>query len=98
MDFVDSRLGKKTRAEPVAMRSQQGKLHMVGLHEKLEDQMTLFNSWESAESPDRLDALVHACRKHMINERKRGRIVDPRDHQSPDRWDDGLGNGFDFRW
>lgn len=97
MEMVDSRLGKKTRAEPVAMRSQQKRLHLVGTFEKLEDQMTMFNSWEGKESPDRLDALVHACRFHIKNEAKRGRIIDPRDFEDPNRFrDDGL--GFDFGW
>lgn len=98
LEMVDSRLGKKTRAEPVAMRSQQNRLHMVGVFEKLEDQMTMFNSWEGKESPDRLDALVHACRQHIKNEARRSRIIDPRDFEPPDRFRDDTGLGFDFGW
>lgn len=90
---VDAKVGKKTRGEPVAMRSQQGRLHMVGRWEKLEDQMTGFTTWDGKESPDRLDALVHACRRHMKNERAKSRIIDPMDY----RHDEGLGTGFDFR-
>ena len=30
MKAIDSKLGKKTRAEPVAMRLEQGRLHLVG--------------------------------------------------------------------
>lgn len=94
---VDARLGKKTRAEPVAMRSQQKKIHMVGEFEELEDQLTMFSAWESKESPDRLDAFVHACRHHLTQEKNRSRIIDPRDFNE-NRWDEGLGHGFDFRW
>jgi phage terminase large subunit-like protein len=65
VERVDSKIGKKTRAEPVALRSQQLRLHMVGVHAKLEDQLCLFTSWDGRESPDRLDAMVHACR-HLI--------------------------------
>lgn len=98
MEMVDSRLGKRTRAEPVAMRSQQGRLHMVGVLEKLEDQMTLFNSWDSNESPDRLDAVVHACRAHIKNEAKRSRIIDPRDYEDTTDFRDNSGLPFDFGW
>lgn len=98
MEPVDAKLGKKTRAEPVAMRSQQHRLHLVGKFQRLEDQMTMFTSWESnKESPDRLDALVHACRFHMLNERKRAKIVDPYTQSHDRRHDDGLGLGYDFR-
>jgi phage terminase large subunit-like protein len=97
---VDAKLGKKTRAEPVAMRSQQHRLHLVGKFTRLEDQMTGFISWDShKESPDRLDALVHACRWHMLNERKRAKVVDPYAVSHDHRHDDGLGIGYDFnRW
>jgi hypothetical protein len=33
------------------MRSEQGRLHMVGFHEKLEDQLVTFVGWGSNESP-----------------------------------------------
>lgn len=92
---VDAKLGKKTRAEPVAMRSEQGALHMIGHHGKLEDELTLFTSWDGKESPNRLDAMVHACRHLMANERNRGKIVDPNEKR-PGRWDDGFGLGYDF--
>lgn len=109
---VDAKLGKKTRAEPVAMRSEQGRLHMVepimaktrlpsGHLSLLKDQLTTFTSWDGKESPDRLDAMVHACRQHMINERNQGKIIDPdqiNKEQRESRWDDGLGHGFDFGW
>lgn len=100
MEGVDAKLGKKTRAEPVAMRCEQGRLHMVGEWSELEDQLTTFTSWDGRESPDRLDAMVHACRWHMMAERNKGKIFDPDevDRDRPSRWDDGLGTGFNFGW
>lgn len=95
---VDAKLGKKTRAEPVAMRSQQHRLHMVGKHVRLEDQCTMFSSWDShKESPDRLDAMVHAARFHMKNERSRVTVHDPAMLRRDERFDEGLGVGFEFR-
>lgn len=102
---IDAKLGKKTRAEPVAMRCEQLRLHPVGRasrFEELESQLTTFSSWDGRESPDRLDALVHACRRHMQNELSRGSIIDPNDFRpnTPaelNRFDEGLGHGFDFR-
>lgn len=76
---VDSKIGKQTRAEPVAMRSEQGRFHCVGRHEDLENQMVTFTSWGAKDSPDRLDALVHACRYLMSLERNQARISSPRD-------------------
>lgn len=97
MEGVDAKLGKKTRAEPVAMRSQQHRLHMVGRFVRLEDQLTTFTSWDSnRESPDRLDGMVHGCRFHMLNERKRARIFDPYTMSHNNRHDQGLGIGYDF--
>jgi phage terminase large subunit-like protein len=100
MEPVDAKLGKKTRGEPVAMRSQQHRFHLVGRFVRLEDQMTMFTSWESnKESPDRLDGLVHGCRYHMLNERKKAKIVDPYSVAHDNRHDGGLGLGYDFnRW
>lgn len=75
MKPIDAKLGKRTRGEPVAMRSEQGRLHMVGRHPTLEDQCATFTAWGTAESPDRLDALVHACRWIMTNEKKSASIT-----------------------
>lgn len=80
---VDARVGKRTRGEPVAMRCEQGRLHMVGRMQQLEDQMATFTAWGQRESPDRLDALVHACRWLMDGEKKETKIVTPQDVLSP---------------
>jgi phage terminase large subunit-like protein len=77
MKPIDAKIGKRTRAEPVAMRSEQGRLHMVGVQPELEDQMATFTAWGTAESPDRLDALVHACRWIMKYEKKASKITSP---------------------
>ena len=50
--------GKRTRAEPISMLYEQGRIHHVGLFGDLEDQLC---NWVPGEnSPDRLDALVWA--------------------------------------
>lgn len=77
MKGVDSKHGKKTRAEPIAVRSEQGRLHMVGEFDILESQMVLFDPESTRDSPDRMDALVHACRHLMSGEKRKMRISDP---------------------
>lgn len=56
--------GKHTRAEPVAIAYHEGRVHHLGVHKDLEDQMT---SWVPGTgwSPDRLDALVWALTSLM---------------------------------
>lgn len=70
MKAVHAKHGKKTRAEPVALRSEQGRLHLVGEFPELEDEMVLFDPVSTKESPDRMDALVHACLHLMAGERR----------------------------
>lgn len=77
MKPIHARHGKKTRAEPVAMRNEQGRLHMVGELEKLENQMVLFDPESTRESPDHMDAMVHACLELMAGEKRRMAISDP---------------------
>jgi phage terminase large subunit-like protein len=77
MKPVHARHGKKTRAEPVAMRNEQGRLHLVGEWPELEDQMVLYDPVSTRESPDRMDALVHASIHLMAGERKQMRVSDP---------------------
>lgn len=78
---IDAKHGKVLRAEPVAMRYQQGRVHHLGRFLELENQMI---SWDPLDankhnSPDRLDALVHACRYLMGTERRTARIHRPRE-------------------
>lgn len=59
---VTARVGKRTRAEPIAALYEQGRVHHVGPalgFAMLEDQLTMWTQ-SSNESPDRLDALVWA--------------------------------------
>lgn len=75
---VWSQHGKKLRAEVVAMRYSQRRVHHIGHFQKLEDQMLAFDPISSKSSPDRLDALVHACRHLIEGESRRSRIMSPR--------------------
>lgn len=74
---VFSNQGKKLRAEPVAMRYSQGRVHHIGTFPELEKQMLGFDPITSKTSPDRLDALVHVCRHLMEGEKRRSRIISP---------------------
>lgn len=60
--LVHASRGKVVRAEPISALYEQGRIHHVGRHDKLEDQMCEFsidNVRNSATgSPDRVDALV----------------------------------------
>lgn len=51
--------GKLTRAEPISMLYEQGKVHHVGSFPELEDQMCTYIAG-AGDSPDRMDALVWA--------------------------------------
>ena len=58
--LVNASRGKAVRAEPVAWIYTDGRVHHVGYHPKLEDELTTWKP-ESGWSPGRLDALVWAC-------------------------------------
>lgn len=62
--------GKRTRAEPVAALYEQGRVHHVGFHVRLEDQLTTWDPLSSDKSPDRLDALVWALTELMLNKNR----------------------------
>ena len=55
---VHASRGKVPRAQPVVSLYEQGKVHHVGLHRALEDQMCTFVPDAPEGSPDRVDALV----------------------------------------
>jgi phage terminase large subunit-like protein len=57
--------GKRLRAEPIAAKSEQSKFHHVGSFAQLEDQMCCWTP-EDKESPDRLDACVHAANSAIL--------------------------------
>ncbi len=59
--------GKRVRAEPVAALYEQGRVHHVGRFPDLEDQMCTWTpDLGPSQSPDRVDALVHAITELMI--------------------------------
>jgi phage terminase large subunit-like protein len=71
---VHASRGKVTRAEPVSALYEQGRMHHIGSFPALEDQMTNFTSDFDRDaagySPDRLDALVWAITKLLIQPMK----------------------------
>ncbi len=60
--LVHASVNKATRAEPASALYEQGRVHHVGHHRKLEEQMVAFTSdfdrKKQGYSPDRMDALV----------------------------------------
>jgi len=57
--------GKVARAEPISALYEQGRIHHVGVHAKLEDQLC---NWQPGmKSPDRLDAMVWVLTDLMLN-------------------------------
>lgn len=74
---VHASRGKRMRAEPVAALYEQGRVHHVGGLPELEDQMTTWTP-DSADSPDRLDALVWALTDLAVEpaNRRRRTILD----------------------
>jgi phage terminase large subunit-like protein len=60
--------GKAVRAEPVAALYEQNRIHHIGAHPRLEDQLCEFDPSVPGQSgsPDRLDALVWALTDLML--------------------------------
>lgn len=56
---------KQARAEPISALSEQGRLHLVGFHAELEDQLCTWVPASGMPSPDRLDAMVWAITELM---------------------------------
>lgn len=72
---VNASQGKRLRAQPVAMRYEQGRVSHVGAFPVLEDQLTTWIPEESPnESPDRLDAMVHAV-THLMKRHDRSESI-----------------------
>jgi len=62
---VHASRGKITRAEPISALYEQKKVHHVGYHGQLEDQMCDYDPKTAKYSPDRMDALVWALTELM---------------------------------
>ena len=75
--MITATKGKRLRAQPVAMRYEQGRCHHVGIFPELEDQMTTWVPDDSPDSPDRVDGLVHAQAWHRDRERFRSPMAAP---------------------
>lgn len=69
--------GKMVRAEPVSALYEQGKVHHVGFHPKLEEQMINMaaSGYVGARSPDRLDALVWSVTELMLGGEMKGKAL-----------------------
>ncbi len=72
--MVHAKRGKYQRAEPAAALYEQGRVHHVGCHPALEDQMCTFTGDIDRRqgSPDRVDALVWGLTHLLIKHREPG--------------------------
>lgn len=77
MKGVTAMHGKKLRAQPIAMRFEQIRFHIVGVLAELEDQMCSWVPEESPDSPDRVDAMVHAGTWLRSKERRQAQLASP---------------------
>jgi predicted phage terminase large subunit-like protein len=76
---VNASHGKRLRAQPVAMRYEQGRVCHVGSFPELEDQLTTWIPEEDPfDSPDHIDAMVHAV-AHLMKkyDRDETRFLSP---------------------
>lgn len=78
MRRVTAQHGKVLRAQPVAMRYEQNRLHHIGTLGPLEDELCTWIPEESPYSPDRVDAMVHAVTHLMKRDRSQAVITMPR--------------------
>lgn len=95
--LVHATRGKVVRAEPVSALYEQGRVHHIGRHDKLEDQMCLFTrdaDRTNGNSPDRVDALVWGLTSlfEKLTGRRKQRTPDVqtavyKDHRSSTRAD-----------
>ena len=56
---IKAKVGKRLRAEPIAMLYEKHQVFHARNFAKLEDQLLTWDPEESTDSPDRLDAMVH---------------------------------------
>lgn len=87
---VNASQGKRLRAQPIAMRYEQGKVCHVGSFPDLEDQLTTWIPEEEPTlSPDRLDALVHGI-AHLMKKHDRSESVAVSPHSLKGRQSTGI--------
>jgi phage terminase large subunit-like protein len=68
VELVYASRNKRTRAEPISVQYEQGRVHHLGCHGLLEAQMC--NWLPGDKSPDRMDAMVWALTKLLIGTRR----------------------------
>lgn len=68
VELIHASRGKQVRAEPVVSLYEQGRVHHVGTHSTLEDQMCVFPV--AAENDDEVDAMVHGVMAVVPMKRK----------------------------
>lgn len=66
---------KHARAEPIHSLAQSGSIKHVGKHTELEDQMVSF--LQDEDSPDRVDAMVHALKELLLPDEQPAMTSDP---------------------
>ena len=76
---VHATRGKAIRAEPIVGLYEQGRIHHVGTFPALESEMCLWVPGETAESPNRIDALVWALTELSENGIGLKLVESPRD-------------------
>lgn len=93
--LVHASRGKVIRAEPISALYEQGRIHHVGMFDKLEDQMCEFSidniRNSSTGSPDRVDALVWGL-SELFDKIAGRRKVEPKDrvtNKTTKDWDPG---------
>lgn len=72
--LIHASRGKLPRAEPVSALYEQGRVHHVGNLGTLEDQLTTWVPGQSTDSPDRLDAMVHAITALLVGKQPPKRV------------------------
>lgn len=64
---VHARIGKFSRAEPVAALYEQGRVSHVGSFPELEDECCDYDPTTAKQSPNRMDALVWALTELILD-------------------------------
>ena len=82
--MVHASRGKRTRAEPISALYEQGRIHHLGFHAELEDQLCSWVPDQSA-SPDRLDALVWGLTEILLGNNQPPAVV-PVSMTAPSQW------------
>lgn len=77
LKLVNAGSGKALRAQPMAMRFEQDRAHIVGTLDKFETQLATWVPTESPESPDRVDAAAHAFAFLRGREKQRATVSLP---------------------